>query len=102
MLRIWQGSRCTGGVRMAKAAVISIALQFLWSNHVWAQAPQQNGSFVPTALWFLGAVVLGVAIAYGILRNRSRTRQQRQITEQATRASYSEDERDRASARSPR
>lgn len=100
MLRISRGSFSRSP--LAKAVVLSAVLQFLWSNHVWAQSPQQNGSFVPTALWFLGAVVLGVAIAYGILRNRSRTRRERQITEQATRESYSEDERDRASARSRR
>jgi len=47
------------------------------------------------ALWFIGVGVLGLVIAYGILRNRSRTRAEKQITEQATKNVYAEGERDR-------
>jgi len=34
-------------------------------------------------------------LAYGIIRNRSRTRAEKQITEQATKSRYAEEERDR-------
>ena len=39
--------------------------------------------------------VLGLVMAYGILRNRRRTRAEKQITEQATKSRYAEQERDR-------
>jgi hypothetical protein len=87
---------------LAKTVVLSALAPFLWSSHVLAQAPQQNASFVPVALWVVGVVILGVAIAWGILHNRRRTWRERQITEQATRERYSEEERDRARARSRR
>jgi hypothetical protein len=58
--------------------------------------PVETGSQLPVALWFVGAGVLGLALAYGILRNRGRTRAEKQITEQATKNLYAEEERDRA------
>lgn len=57
--------------------------------------PTETGSHLPVALWFVGAVVLGLVMAYGILRNRRRTRAEKQITEQATKSRYAEQERDR-------
>jgi hypothetical protein len=50
---------------------------------------------VPLALWWCGAAVLGLVLAYGILRNRSRTRAERQVTEEATKNLYAEEERGR-------
>jgi hypothetical protein len=32
--------------------------------------PVQNGPMVPLALWWAGAAVLGLVLAYAILRNR--------------------------------
>lgn len=57
--------------------------------------PTETGSHLPVALWFVGAAVLGLVMAYGILRNRRRTRAEKQITEQATKSRYAEQERDR-------
>jgi hypothetical protein len=45
------------------------------------------------ALWFIGAGVLGLVLAYGIMRNRQRTRAERQITEQATKDLYGRESR---------
>jgi hypothetical protein len=57
--------------------------------------PTATGSHFPVALWFVGAGVLGLVLAYGIIRNRSRTRAEKQVTEQATKRRYAEEERDR-------
>jgi hypothetical protein len=57
--------------------------------------PVETASHVPVALWFIGAAILGLAIAYGIMRKRSRTRAEKQITEQATKSAYAKEERDR-------
>jgi hypothetical protein len=57
--------------------------------------PVQNGPMFPLALWWAGAVVLGLVLAYGILRNRSRTRAEKQVSEQATKKLYAEEERTR-------
>jgi hypothetical protein len=46
--------------------------------------PVANGPMLPLALW-CGACILGLVIVYAILRNRSRTRAEKQLTEQATR-----------------
>ena len=43
--------------------------------------------------------MLGLAIAYGIMRNRTRTRAEKQLTEQATKKNYAEQERERTGAR---
>jgi len=57
--------------------------------------PVDTGSHLPVALWFIGAGVLGIVMAYAILRNRTRRRGERQVTEQATKNLYAEEERDR-------
>jgi phosphate/sulfate permease len=57
--------------------------------------PVQNGPMLPVAIWWVGACVLGLVLAYGIFRNRSRTRAEKQLTEQATKNLYAEEERDR-------
>jgi hypothetical protein len=57
--------------------------------------PVANGPMLPLALWWGGACILGLVIAYAIMRNRSRTRAEKQLTEQATKNLYAEEERDR-------
>jgi hypothetical protein len=39
-------------------------------------------------------VVLGLALAYGVMRNRSRTRSEKQITDDATKARYLQEDRE--------
>ena len=46
--------------------------------------PVQNGPMVPVALWWIGAFLLGAALVYGIMRNRNRTRAEKDLTERAT------------------
>jgi hypothetical protein len=57
--------------------------------------PVANGPMLPLALWWGGACILGLVIVYAILRNRSRTRAEKQLTEQATKNLYAEEERNR-------
>ena len=49
----------------------------------------------PLALWVAGTCVLGVVIAYAILRNRTRSRLEKQVSNQATKDLYAREERDR-------
>lgn len=50
--------------------------------------PVDTGSHVPVWIWFAGVVVLGLVIVYAIMRNRTRSRGEKQLTEAATRANY--------------
>jgi hypothetical protein len=56
--------------------------------------PVDTGSHIPVALMFIGAVVLGLGLAYGIFRNRSRTAAEKRLTEQATKAQYAAGDRE--------
>ena len=56
--------------------------------------PVETGSHLAVALWLGGAVVLGIAISYGILRTRSRTSAEKQMTDQATKDLYMKENRD--------
>jgi uncharacterized integral membrane protein len=70
----------------SKAAVIILPLLFLalFPDDLAAQGlPVETGSHIPVALWFIGAAVLGLVLAYGIMRNRARTRAEKNITDQA-------------------
>ena len=55
--------------------------------------PVQNGPMVPVALWWVGACLLGLALAYGIMRNRTRTRAEKDLTERATKKLQAEEAR---------
>lgn len=59
--------------------------------------PVDMGSHIPVAFWGLGVCVLGAVIAYGIMQNRKRSRAEKQMTDNATRANYSAEERSRPS-----
>lgn len=56
--------------------------------------PVDTGSHIPVALMFLGAVVLGLGLAYGIFRNRYRTATEKRMTEQTTKAQYAAGDRE--------
>jgi cytochrome c-type biogenesis protein CcmH/NrfF len=48
---------------------------------------------VPLWIWVAGVVVLGIVLAYGSLRTRARTRQERAISEEGTKENYKQEER---------
>ena len=84
-----------GALRPTAIPLALLALVLLPDDLIAQGLPVETGSQLPVALWFVGAGVLGLVMAYGILRNRSRTRAQIEITEQATKNLYAEEERDR-------
>ena len=51
---------------------------------------QPLGAFTWVAIVLIGVVVLGLAIAYGAMRTRTSTRQERDLTESGTREVYKE------------
>jgi hypothetical protein len=53
--------------------------------------PVDTGSHLPVALWAIGTAILGLALAYGIMRNRTRTNLEKRVTEQATENLYAEE-----------
>jgi hypothetical protein len=63
--------------------------------------PVRTGSHVPVWIWFVGSGILGLALAYGIIRTRGRSRGERKVTEQATKRLYAEEERDRVKSGEP-
>ncbi len=78
------------------AMVLTLVAAALYPADLAAQGqPVQNGPMLPLALWVAGACVLGLVIAYAILRNRTRTRADKQDTDQATKDLYAREERDR-------
>ena len=48
-------------------------------------------STLPLWIWFAGVAVLGIALAYGISRNRTLTREERAITNEATKELYKQE-----------
>lgn len=84
--------------RNAEATILQLLALALtvFPGTVAAQGlPVETGSQIPVALWFVGAAILGLVLAYGIMRNRSRSRAEKQLTDQATKANYAKEERDR-------
>jgi cytochrome c-type biogenesis protein CcmH/NrfF len=48
---------------------------------------------LPLWIWFAGAAVLAILLAYGILRNRTRTPQERAVSNEATKELYRQEDR---------
>lgn len=64
------------------------------SQYAAAQGqPVSLGSQIPVAVWAVATCILGLAIAYGIVHNRNRTRAERRTTDAATKANYIAEER---------
>jgi hypothetical protein len=77
------------GERATSIFAVVLMLLTLFPGELAAQGqPVETASHMPVALWFIGAGVLGLVLAYGIMRNRRRTRAEKQRTEQATRDLY--------------
>ena len=72
----------------SRSIYIFVLAASLLPHYAFAQAPAENGSQIPVALWFVGAAVLGAVMVYGIMQNRKRSRAEKQLTEQATRENY--------------
>jgi hypothetical protein len=86
-------SRASPVRRVSRVYAVGLALLVLLSSaqDLLAQGlPVDTGSHIPVAMWFVGAGILGLVMAYGIIRTRSRTRAEKQLTERATRQLYAD------------
>lgn len=82
------------GERAAAKFAAIVTLLALIPNELAAQGqPVETASHLPVALWFIGAGVLGLVLAYGIMRNRRRTRAEKAATEEATKDLYARENR---------
>ena len=73
---------------------LAFVLSVLLPHELAAQGlPVRTGSHVPVWLWFIGSGILGLAIGYGIVRTRNRTRVEKATTEQATKDLYAKEDR---------
>ena len=55
--------------------------------------PVETGSHVPVWLWVIGVGILGIALAYGIIRNSKRSASEKATTERATKDLYANEDR---------
>jgi hypothetical protein len=91
--------RSAGRTFRSALALLSAATILMPGDLAAQGLPVQNGPMIPVALWWFGAIVLGLAIAYGILNNRRRTRAEEQRTERATKNLQADEARDEAAGR---
>ena len=75
-------------------ALVLIATVLSPANLVAQGLPVQNGPMVPIALWWIGAFLLGAALVYGVMRNRTKTSAEKDLTERATKDLYAEEARE--------
>jgi hypothetical protein len=88
-----------GCSRLALLIFAVVAVAGFPGDAVAQGQPVQNGPMFPIALVWVGAAAIGLALVYGILRNRTRTRAEKQVTEQATKDLYAaEDRKEKAQA----
>jgi hypothetical protein len=88
-----------GGQRRNPTAIIVQLLALAWvflPGTLAAQGlPVETASPIPLTLIFIGTAVLGLVLAYGIARNRNRSRADKQLTDRATKDLYAKEEHDR-------
>ncbi|KRR21395.1 hypothetical protein CQ14_07025 [Bradyrhizobium lablabi] len=98
MVSIPSYERALTGTWKQKLILALFTMLFLPDNLFAQGQPVETGSHLPVAVWFIGAGVLGLVIAYGIMRNRTRSRAEKQITGQATKNLYAKENRDRTAS----
>jgi hypothetical protein len=75
--------------------MLALVVGVLFPDPLAAQGlPVRTGSHVPLWLWFIASGILGLAIAYGIMRTRNRSRAEKATTEQATKDLYAREDRE--------
>jgi hypothetical protein len=86
--------RGSGGA-VKPAIVLGLSVLALSPANLAAQGlPVQNGPMLPVAIWWIGSLVLGLVMAYGIIQNRRKSRAEKELTERATKKLYAEEARD--------
>ena len=72
MLPISHRERLSAVTSKTAVIILPLLVLALFPDDLAAQGlPVETGSHLPVALWFIGAAVLGLVIAYGIMRNRN-------------------------------
>ena len=89
-----------GIFKQPMAVTLSLPLVFATDRFAAQGLPVENASPVPIAILFVGAFVLGGFIVYGILRNRTRTRAEKELTDRMTRQNYAKEDQKARSATS--
>lgn len=83
------------GHSLNRASVLALTGVVFSPTDLTAQGlPVQNGPMLPVAIWWVGAFLLALALVYGIMRNRTRTRAEKELTERATKDLQAQDARD--------
>ena len=67
---------------------LALWMLFAGSNALAQGLPVENGPHWPIGVIFAGVGVLGLVLVYGIMRNRSRTRSEKKLTEDVTARRY--------------
>ena|ERR1700712_4787232 len=99
--RIQACKKNAAGTAMLAAGLSAICVVLFPADLAAQGLPVQNGSMLPVAIWWVGSCILGLVIAYGILRNRRRTNAEKRLTEQSTKDLYAAEERDRVRSNNP-
>lgn len=68
--------------------IVSLSVLSVANNAVAQGLPVDTGTHWPVGMLFFGAVILGGVLAYGIMRNRNRTRVEKRLTEEVTADRY--------------
>jgi hypothetical protein len=92
LIPIWSCKAVADGLSRPAIGLPLLAYALFPAEAAAQGEPVANGPMLPLALWCAGAAVLGLVIAYAIFRNRSRTRADKRVTEQATKNLYAEEE----------
>ena len=88
-----QGERTANGALKLASFIVALAISF--PAEVFAQGlPVRNGPMLPVAIIWAGSGLLGLVLIYGLVRNRTRSRAEKQVTERATKSLYAEADRD--------
>lgn len=95
LIRTWPCKALAGRLPRSAISLPLLTYALVPANAVAQGQPIANGPMLPLALWWGGAAVLGLVIVYAIFRNRTRTRADKRVTEQATKSLYAEEERKR-------
>ncbi|MEA2939978.1 MAG: hypothetical protein QOD09_507 [Bradyrhizobium sp.] len=95
LIPIWSCKALADGLSRSAIGLPLFAYALFPAGAAAQGEPVANGPMLPLALWCAGAAVLGLVIAYAIFRNRTRTRADKRVTEQATKNLYAEEERKR-------
>jgi hypothetical protein len=95
LIRTWPCKALAGGLPRSAISLPLLTYALFPADAAAQGQPVANGPMLPLALWWAGAAVLGLVIAYAIFRNRTRTRAEKRVTEQATKNLYAEEERKR-------